>query len=595
MKFTGLSIRVKMLITFCLIIATVVAFSYTMFFVFKNRNNRLLYKAFSETLGLMTRSVETELAKFQDFSANLMTDPYVQDRMDRLNGESDPVAWFALGEELKSKLINSFTVPYLECIYAIDNRGRVVNVRNDYPKLESFVSTEQLRSFSGSQLPWEWIETASDTDTLYYLRRIRRVAGLSLEQMGVLCFVIRKERFKKWVLDYPVDYPLEIGLFGSRQLLYASGEIVKQIPRVAGSLPGSGFDLLWVDGEQYFAVFIGSSPLTYLCVVPYHSLFQDIQLFNTFFPLFCAAMFVLFLFVTVRFTRNISKPIVRLAEEMKNIESEDFTQAKLSLNGYTRKDEIGVLYGEFTLMLDKIENLINDNYRKQLLIKDAQYKTLQAQINPHFLYNTLESINWIAQLNNQDRIADMVQALGDLLRVSIDAKKIFLTMKEEADLLRQYVLIQKIRYEERLEVTIDLEESLNSYAIPKLTLQPFVENSIKYGLETSNGVCRIGIRSEERGGRLAIQIGDNGPGMEQDLVQRILAGQVEARGSGIGIKNIHERLKQFYGDELSLDIDSTPGRGTTITITVALLEPAQAMEDRGVTAAARGEQSSKRR
>jgi two-component system sensor histidine kinase YesM len=580
MRSTGFSIRAKMLITFCLIIATVVAFSYLMFFVFRNRNNQLLYKAFSETLGLMTRSVETELEKFEDFSANLMTDPYVQDRINRMNGESDPVVWFSLGEELKNKLINSFTVPYVECIYAIDNRGRVVSVRNDYPKLETFVSPERLGDFSRSVLPWEWIETDSDTDTLYYLRRIRQVAGISLEQMGVLCFVIRKERFKQWVLDYPVDYQLEIGLFGRQELLYASNGIVKQIPRAAGSLTGSGFDILRAQGEEYFVVFIGSpsQPATYLCVVPYDSLFRDIEMFNTAFPLFCAGIFLLFLFVTVRFTRDISRPIVHLAEEMKNIESEDFTQAKLSLNGYTRKDEIGVLYNEFTLMLDKIENLINDNYRKQLLVKDAQYKTLQAQINPHFLYNTLESINWIAQLNNQDRIADMVQALGDLLRVSINAKKIFLTMQEEAELLRQYVLIQKIRYEERLEVTIDLEDSLNGYVIPKLTLQPFVENSIKYGLEACNGVCRINIRTEERDEHLVIHIGDNGPGMEEDLVRRILAGQVEARGSGIGIKNIRERLKQFYGDDFSLDIDSMQGRGTTVTITVAKLEPAEAME-----------------
>jgi two-component system sensor histidine kinase YesM len=580
MRSTGFSIRVKMLITFCLIITTVVAFSYVMFFVFRNRNNRLLYKAFSETLGLMARSVETELEKFGDFSANLMTDPYVQDRINRMNGESDPVVWFSLGEELKNKLINSFTVPYVECIYAIDNRGRVVSVRNDYPKLETFLSPERLEDFSLSELPWEWIETDSDTDTLYYLRRIRQVAGISLEQMGVLCFVIRKERFKQWVLDYPVDYQLEIGLFGRQELLYASNGIVKQIPRAAGSLTGSGFDILRAQGEEYFVVFIGSpsQPATYLCVVPYDSLFRDIEMFNTAFPLFCAGIFLLFLFVTVRFTRDISRPIVHLAEEMKNIESEDFTQAKLSLNGYTRKDEIGVLYNEFTLMLDKIENLINDNYRKQLLVKDAQYKTLQAQINPHFLYNTLESINWIAQLNNQDRIADMVQALGDLLRVSINAKKIFLTMQEEAELLRQYVLIQKIRYEERLEVTIDLEDSLNGYVIPKLTLQPFVENSIKYGLEACNGVCRINIRTEERDEHLVIHIGDNGPGMEEDLVRRVLAGQVEARGSGIGIKNIRERLKQFYGDDFSLDIDSMQGRGTTVTITVAKLEPAEAIE-----------------
>ena len=574
MKTLSFNIRVRMLVTFCLIIVTVVVFSFLMFFIFKERNNRLLYKTFSETLGLMARTVDTELENFENFSDNLMTDPYVQDRMGRMNRETNPVVWYSLSEDLKNKLINYFNVLYVECIYAVDNRGRVVNGRNDYPKLETLVSPERIGRFLTSDMPREWIETDSDNDTLYYLRRIRQVAGLSLEQMGILCFVIRKERFKQWVVNYPVDYDLEIGLFGKEQLLYASNGIVKQIPQQAGRLTGSGFEILRVQGEEYFVAFIGSpsQTATYLCVVPYDSLFRDIEVFNTTFPLFCAGIFLLFLFITIRLTKDISRPIVLLADEMKNIESEDFTQAKLSLNGYTRKDEIGILYNEFGLMLDKIDNLINDNYRKQLLIKDAQYKTLQAQINPHFLYNTLESINWIAQLNNQDRIAGMVQALGDLLRVSINAKKIFLTMQEEVDLLKQYVLIQKIRYEERLEFKVELEESLNGYVIPKLTLQPFVENSIKYGLEVCNGVCLVNVRTEDRDGRLAIHISDNGPGMEEELVRRILAGQVEATGSGIGIKNIHERLKQFYGGEFSLDIDAWQGRGTTVTITVAKLE-----------------------
>lgn len=578
MRPIGFSIRLRMLITFCLIIATVVMFSFLMFFVFKERNNRLLYRAFAETLGLMARSVETELQNFKNFSANLMTDPYVQDRLARMNDEADPVIWYSLGEDLKNKLINYFDVPYVECIYVVDNRGRVVNGRNDYPKLDTFVSNEHMDRFLSSEVHSEWIETDSDTGTLYYLRRIRQVAGLSLEQMGVLCFVIRKERFKRWVFDYPVDYELQIGLFGKEHLLYASNGIVKQIPKTADGLAGSGFEIIPVQGEDYFVAFIGSATGTpsYLCVVPYDLLFREIEIFNTAFPLFCAGLFLLFLFVTIKLTKDISQPIIRLADEMKNIESEDFTEAKLSLNGYTRKDEIGILYSEFTLMLDKIENLINDNYRSQLMIKDAQYKTLQAQINPHFLYNTLESINWIAQLNNQSRIADMVQALGDLLRVSINAKRIFLTMQEEVDLLKQYVLIQKIRYEERLEVTIDLDDSLKGFVIPKLTLQPFVENSIKYGLESCAGVCRVAISANEQNGRLAIHIRDNGPGMEDELIRRILAGQVEASGSGIGIKNIYERLQQFYTGEFDLDIDSRQGQGTTIKIVVAKLKPENA-------------------
>ncbi len=233
-------------------------------------------------------------------------------------------------------------------------------------------------------------------------------------------------------------------------------------------------------------------------------------------------------------------------------------------------------------MLTKIENLIHENYRKQLLIKDAQFKTLQAQINPHFLYNTLESINWIAQLNSQGRIAAMVQALGDLLRVSINGQKLFVTMEEEADLLRQYVLIQKIRYEERLSVTIDVGREVHPFAIPKLTLQPFVENAIKYGLESNAGQCLIGVRAELNGRFLSHSRLRQRPGDSTPLLQRILEGKVEARGSGLGIKNIHERLKECYAGECGLLLDVTPGGGTTVTITVARLglEEARALMER---------------
>ena len=570
--------RIRMLIILCLIIVTVVLLSFLMFFLYKTKNNELLYKAFSETLGLMARNVETELGNFESFCVNLMTDPYVQEKLERMNREVNHFIWYHIAEDLKNKLINYFNVPYVDCIFVVDNSGRIVSCRKDYPKLETLVYPDQLGGFRGSAKPYEWIETGSGTDTLYYLRRIRKVAGLSLEQMGVLCFVLKKERFRHTVFKYNVDYDLQMGLFGREQLLYASNGIVNRIRQQTGGPRHTGFEILNVQGEEYFITHIKSRSraLSYLCIVPYGSLFRDIESFNTVFLVFCAGIFLLLLFMTVRITKEISGPIIWLANEMKNIESEDFSQAKLNLNGYTRRDEIGTLYNEFHLMLTKIENLINDNYRKQLLIKDAQFKTLQAQINPHFLYNTLESINWIAQLNSQERIAAMVQALGDLLRVSINAKKFFLTMKEEVEMLKQYVLIQKIRYEERLAVTIEVEESLYGYVIPKLTLQPIVENSIKYGLETSTGVCRLAILTEECNGRISIHISDNGPGMNYELVRGILEGKVEAKVSGIGIKNIHERLKQFYAGECSLQIDSEKGRGTTVTITVAKLTPEEA-------------------
>jgi two-component system sensor histidine kinase YesM len=131
-------------------------------------------------------------------------------------------------------------------------------------------------------------------------------------------------------------------------------------------------------------------------------------------------------------------------------------------------------------------------------------------------------------------------------------------------------------------VTIDAGREVHPFAIPKLTLQPFVENAIKYGLESNAGQCHIGVCAELNGRFLSIRVSDNGPGIPPSLLQRILEGKVEARGSGLGIKNIHERLKECYAGECGLLLDSSPGGGTTVTITVAKLglEEARALMER---------------
>jgi len=306
-------------------------------------------------------------------------------------------------------------------------------------------------------------------------------------------------------------------------------------------------------------------------MVPQALLFGPLLSFNRIALAAYAALLVAILLAATRVARSVSHPVVHLAGEMKKIESEDFSRVSLQLPETVRSQEISTFYHEFRVLLDRIDALINENYRKQLLVQDARFRSLQAQINPHFLYNTLESINWLAQLNDQDVIASMVQALGDLLRASIGGTRPIIPLSQEIELLRQYVLIQKLRYGERLEVDIEVPPELGETAVPKLSLQPFVENSIKYGLETSAGICRVGLRVEQKDQTVAIHVSDNGPGMERTLVDRIEAGEVEPRGSGVGIKNIRDRLLGIYGDEARLIIDSRPGCGVQVTLAVPAL------------------------
>jgi two-component system sensor histidine kinase YesM len=179
----------------------------------------------------------------------------------------------------------------------------------------------------------------------------------------------------------------------------------------------------------------------------------------------------------------------------------------------------------------------------------------------------LESINWIAKINNQDKIARMVKALGNLLRVSINSKVIF-SIKEQIDLLKDYVSIQRIRYEDRLNVDIIGNNDVYDYGIPKLIIQPIVENSIIYGLEVLTGNCNIKIAITKKKDLIKIIVSDNGPGMKKDFVKKLMKGKVEPKGSGIGFKNIFDRLTMIYDKKFSLKVESELQKGTKVIITI---------------------------
>jgi two-component system sensor histidine kinase YesM len=187
-------------------------------------------------------------------------------------------------------------------------------------------------------------------------------------------------------------------------------------------------------------------------------------------------------------------------------------------------------------------------------------------------------MNWIAQLNDQEELSTMVQALGRLLRASIDPRNTAISLREEIDLLKQYISIQKVRYGERLQVVVDLPEECAGFGIPKLTLQPLVENSIRYGLERFAHPCTIRIGAHLNGEGLVLTVSDNGPGMESAFVEALLRGEIQPKGCGVGVINIYERIRRLYGESAGLDIESKPGLGTTVYLRIPPIAAGALME-----------------
>ena len=263
----------------------------------------------------------------------------------------------------------------------------------------------------------------------------------------------------------------------------------------------------------------------------------------------------------------VTKPINKLLSSMQRVKEGNF-QEKVD---FIYRDEIGRLGAQYNAMIDHIHQLINRVFKLQLKQKEAELRTLQAQINPHFLYNTLDTIYWKAQKAGEDEISEMIYALAWIFRLTLNRGKDFITIDNEKQLIEHYILLQKKRFRDKLTYQIDFEEKILSYTIPKLIIQPFVENAVIHGAEKKEGETLIIVRGKEHGGNIYFRIEDNGAGMEPSVLialrQGRSGGQITSSG-GFAIQNVKERLDLYYHGNYRLLLDSKEGEGTIVEIVI---------------------------
>ncbi len=258
---------------------------------------------------------------------------------------------------------------------------------------------------------------------------------------------------------------------------------------------------------------------------------------------------------------------------MKNVQEGDFNvqfQVKY-------RDEVGQLGNQFNRMIVRIDHLIQDIYVMETKKKEAELHALQSQINPHFMYNTLESIRMAAELNDDQIAADMIAILGKLLRYSISDLHEEVTLENEILHMRNYVEMLNYRYPNRFRLETEISDDLRTYPIIKLVLQPIVENAIYHGMDDNKPSMRIEMRSERTSQGLWLRITDDGLGMDEETLDRLnrsLAGAEEAavkrKTGGIGLKNVNERIRLHYGSAYGLKVTSEKGRGTEVILQLPL-------------------------
>jgi two-component system, sensor histidine kinase YesM len=574
--YRNLRIKHKLFLLLFFIMAICIVLTYGVLQYAYSIYDHQLYQRSSQVLNLSSNSIENELRRVENTTFNIVTDPTIQNKLTIIKNDPSETNYerHQLRDEMVVRLVQfAGAEKYAVSADMIDLSGNIYSAGRVAAWSED-VKKEIWEEAIKGEGKMRWIYPKTPDPSLLAVRLVRSYysyLSLDLETLGVL---VLRVRLNEIVEDVASGTEL-----GSGELLITAGQQpVYPIHEAQGPHIQSVFDPVSSgyeirdDGDH--KVFIsqmnsGYTGWTYSSIIPFDTIFERIVWMKNLLIIVFSVSLLVMIALAFRVARGITVPMEELISRMKQVQKGDFITPVLpdpTAPAGLPKDEVGQLHRTFRMMIQQIDELIHENYAKQLTIKETQFKALQAQINPHFLYNTLESINWEAKVGGQTRISQMVESLGFLLRSSISQKESIVTVGQELDIMRHYLTIQQTRFEERLVFRLEVPQHVYSCPLPKLTLQPLVENAIHHALEPMVEPCHITIRSMEKDDGVLLIVEDDGPGMIPELLEQVQRGEVRSKGNGIGLSNIRERIVLAFGEPYGLHIESEPEQGTRVIV-----------------------------
>jgi two-component system sensor histidine kinase YesM len=326
-----------------------------------------------------------------------------------------------------------------------------------------------------------------------------------------------------------------------------------------------------IDGVQYVESYLNTDEYNWkiVSIITFDELSSESDSVSFIVFLIIVINVIMFLIGGLFVSRIITNPITKLMKSMKKIENKQFELVELS----GRRDEIGNLKLGYNLMIKEIKNLLEKTVSEQKLKRKVELNALQQQVKPHFLYNTLDALGYMAISEGNEKLYEALEALGSYYRNSLSKGREIITIKEEIQIVKSYLILQNIRYGKIITSKFDIDESLNDYKILKMVLQPLVENSIYHGIKPKGeeGIIYISIKELKYinfKNRIKIIIEDDGVGMEKNLVKSLNSQEIDYNDMSFGIKGTIQRLRIFYGDSGNYTIESEKRKGTKIMIVI---------------------------
>lgn len=546
-------ITLLLLLVFSLI--GIITFNY-----FSNLYEKRIYEEAAEVLKITSTILDEEINKVEKLSFQIATDDFIQRDLQSINENKYSYEMYRIKAALIKRLESIVNSEQYITSIQIEDSNNIKYTAGYQTKIYQDQNKNDLEEISQAQGANIWFNLG-EKNLLTSSRLMRNKQNLDLTLLGVLNITIDLYR----LIDSNVNFSPHKNFIIKRnnELIYSKNDGIS-INDHKYARKKSGYDVARIEDNDYLIAYTQSrhSDLTYYNILPYEYISQQTKYYKILMIFVFLVMLILTILLSYRSAKGISEPLERLTRKIKQAQH---TNPNVNHAGHSH-NEIEDLSENFHTMLQKIDELNRKNYEKQIIIKETEYKALQAQINPHFLYNTLDSINWLAQMNDQSKIAKMTEALGNMMRNILSKKAPLISLREELEIVKSYMTIQQHRYYDRLTFSINTTSRYEDSSIPKLSIQPIVENAIQHGLEEMAKPCHINISISVKHTFLEILVEDNGQGMSKTTIDAIFNNTVKKKSTGIGLFNISERIRLMFGPEYGLEIDSMPGKGTKIKI-----------------------------
>lgn len=523
--------------------------------------DRQLYQSSSQMILLFAEQMRDKLEDYEDISYRILTDNALQENLSLMKDKSPgTLEWI----NARMRVANQVAYYSLWFDNTVSFQLKTVqgNFYSHFFELSAGadeLTEERIQAAMNHQGRYVWLTEDGERPRLFLVREIREMRGIELETLA-------------WIL-IEVDFPavVEQCILGMEQMgveprcavynegicLYASDDGIREL----GAEGEDGYTYMVLDGHNVLCVrYTAGNGMKYVTLVDYDGV-RATTLAAVGIAVLCTL--VAMLVVSLISTGLINGVLVHLQVLLQKFDDFAISGQPISAQNspyQDRLDEIGDLHRAFDWMTREWNRVNDEKEEQQRLLQEKQIQQLRAQVRPHFLYNTLESIYCLAQNSGDQRIAVMTGALGKLLRTSLSDRRDVITIAEDLQFTRNYLDIQQIRYGERLKVECSVPEPFLACRIPAMTIQPLVENAIHHAAEKMMDTCLIHISAAAVEDGIELIVEDNGPGTDEDILAKLESGAVQPEGLGIGMRNIHKRIRHTFSDAYGLRVRSEEGR-----------------------------------